>query len=146
MRLGKILLLLIAGVFTFNPPEVFAETKKVKAKTKQVESSVKKVTPKTTRKYFQTGIASYYADKFNGRLTANGEIFSNAKMTAAHRTLPFGTIIEVTNVRNGRSVIVRINDRGPYIHNRVVDLSSAAAKKIGMHHSGIGKVKISILQ
>ncbi|MDD0824311.1 septal ring lytic transglycosylase RlpA family protein [Mannheimia sp. AT1] len=121
-------------------------TKKVVKKSSTVKKkSAKELHKNPTRKYFQTGIASYYANKFNGRRTANGEIFSNAKMTAAHRTLPFGTLIEVTNLRNGRSVIVRINDRGPYIHPRVVDLSSAAAKKIGMHHSGIARVKIDIL-
>ncbi|QLB15708.1 hypothetical protein A6B39_09705 [Mannheimia granulomatis] len=113
-------------------------------------STIKKKSAKTlqensTRKHFQTGVASYYANKFNGRLTANGEIFSNTKMTAAHKTLPFGTLIEVTNLRNGRSVIVRVNDRGPYSHARVVDLSSAAAKKIGMHNSGTAKVRIAIL-
>lgn len=109
------------------------------------KKSAKELHKHSTRKYFQTGVASYYANKFNGRRTASGEIFSNAKMTAAHKTLPFGTIIEVTNLRNGRSVIVRVNDRGPYAHARVVDLSSAAAREIGMHHSGTAKVKINIL-
>lgn len=96
-------------------------------------------------KHFQTGVASYYAAKFNGRRTANGETFSNTKLTAAHRTLPFGTLIEVTNMRNGRSVIVRVNDRGPYTHSRVLDLSSAAAKQIGMHLSGTANVKIAVV-
>ncbi|QIM67561.1 hypothetical protein A4G16_09415 [Mannheimia granulomatis] len=109
------------------------------------KQSAKALQENSTRKHFQTGVASYYANKFNGRRTANGEIFSNTKMTAAHKTLPFGTLIEVTNLRNGRSVIVRINDRGPYSHARVVDLSSAAAKKIGMHNSGTAKVRIAIL-
>lgn len=109
------------------------------------QKSVKELHKNTARKHYQTGVASYYANKFNGRRTANGEIFNNAKMTAAHRTLPFGTLIEVTNLGNGRSVIVRINDRGPYAHARVVDLSSAAAKQIGMHHSGVARVKIAIL-
>lgn len=121
-------------------------TQKVAKKGKTIKKkSVKELHKHTTRKHFQTGVASYYANKFNGRRTANGERFSNAKMTAAHRTLPFGTLVEVTNLRNGRSVIVRINDRGPYAHARVLDLSSAAAKKIGMHHSGVAKVKIAIL-
>lgn len=111
------------------------------AKKKLVKNSHKH----TARKHFQTGMASYYANKFNGRRTANGDVFSNKKMTAAHRTLPFGTLVEVTNLRNGRSVVVRINDRGPYAHPRVLDLSSAAAKKIGMHRSGVAKVKIAIL-
>lgn len=106
---------------------------------------VKEQSKPQVKKHYQTGMASYYANEFNGRRTANGETFSNAKLTAAHRTLPFGTLIEVTNLRNGRSVVVRVNDRGPYSHARVLDLSSAAAKKIGMHHSGTAKVKIAIL-
>ncbi|TLU76722.1 septal ring lytic transglycosylase RlpA family protein [Mannheimia varigena] len=125
--------------------------KKVTAKAVKKETTViNKKSPKhlhkqVIRKHFQTGVASYYANKFNGRRTANGETFSNSKLTAAHRTLPFGTLIEVTNIRNGRSVIVRVNDRGPYAHARVLDLSSAAAKHIGMHHSGTAKVKIAVV-
>ncbi|QHB16898.1 septal ring lytic transglycosylase RlpA family protein [Mannheimia pernigra] len=125
--------------------------KKVTAKTVKKKTAVinkkssKKQHKQLIRKHFQTGVASYYANKFNGRRTASGETFSNAKMTAAHKTLPFGTLVEVTNLRNGRSVVVRVNDRGPYSHTRVVDLSSAAAKKIGMHRSGIAKVEIAIL-
>lgn len=118
---------------------------KVAKKGEVVTQNSTRKTKHAAHKHYQTGVASYYANKFNGRRTANGEVFSNAKMTAAHRTLPFGTLIEVTNLRNGRSVIVRINDRGPYAHARVVDLSSAAAKKIGMHHSGVARVKIAIL-
>lgn len=94
---------------------------------------------------FQSGIASFYANKFNGRLTANGEIFSNSKMTAAHKTLEFGTIVRVTNRRNGRQVTVRINDRGPWIKGRVIDLSRAAAREIGMIKRGTARVDIEIL-
>ena len=93
-------------------------------------------------KITQTGRASYYADKFNGRKTANGEIFSNSKLTAAHKTLPFGTKVKVTNVRNGKSVNVRINDRGPFVAGRMIDLSKEAAKKIGIVNAGVGNVKI----
>lgn len=109
---------------------------------KATKSSQNKV---ENRRYFQTGVASYYANMFNGRRTANGEIFNNQNMTAAHRTLPFGTMVEVTNLRNGRKVIVRINDRGPYVGNRVIDLSKLAASKIGMVGSGLAKVKLNIL-
>ena len=90
----------------------------------------------------ETGKASYYADKFNGRKTANGEIFRNRKKTAAHKTLPFGTIVKVTNLRNGRSVKVRINDRGPFVAGRHIDLSKKAARKIGMVQEGVGNVKM----
>lgn len=90
----------------------------------------------------ETGKASYYADKFNGRKTANGEVFRNRKKTAAHKTLPFGTIVKVTNLRNGRSVKVRINDRGPFVAGRHIDLSKKAARKIGMVKEGVGQVKL----
>ena len=90
----------------------------------------------------QTGKASYYADKFNGRKTANGEIFRNSKRTAAHRTLPFGTRVKVTNLRTGRSVRVRINDRGPFVAGRSIDLSKRAARKIGMIREGVGDVRL----
>ena len=79
----------------------------------------------------KTSIASFYHDKFNGRKTASGEIFSNRKLTAAHRTLPFGTIVQVTNLRTGKSVEVRINDRGPFHSSRALDLSKAALDSIG---------------
>ena len=98
-----------------------------------------------TAAIFQSGIASFYANKFNGRLTANGEIFSNSKMTAAHKTLEFGTIVRVTNRRNGRQVMVRINDRGPWIKGRVIDLSRAAAREIGMIKRGTARVDLEIL-
>lgn len=94
---------------------------------------------------YQSGIASWYGPGFAGRLSANGEIFDPNQLTAAHPTLPFNTIVRVTNVYNGRSVVVRINDRGPYIGNRVIDLSAAAADAIGIINSGIGDVDIEIL-
>jgi rare lipoprotein A len=91
------------------------------------------------------GLASYYADKYQGRKTANGEIFDTAKLTAAHKTLPFGTRVRVTNLDNGRSVDVRINDRGPYVAGRVIDLSPAAARKLDMLRAGVVRVKLDIL-
>jgi rare lipoprotein A len=87
----------------------------------------------------QTGVASYYK---HGRKTANGERFNPNGYTAAHRHLPFGTKVLVTNLRNGRSVIVRINDRGPFAHGRVIDLSFGAAKVVGLTASGTAKVKL----
>jgi peptidoglycan lytic transglycosylase len=92
------------------------------------------------------GLASFYAEPY-GRRTANGEILDTYKdMTAAHRTLPFNTMIRVTNKLNSESVDVRINDRGPFVHGRVIDLSVAAAEKIGMVQAGVVPVKITILQ
>ena len=92
-----------------------------------------------------TGEASYYGPGFAGRPTANGERFKPSEMTAAHRTLPFGTKLRVTNTGNGKSVVVRVNDRGPYAHNRVIDLSQGAAQRIGMLHSGTAQVRLEVI-
>ncbi|HUM45996.1 MAG TPA: septal ring lytic transglycosylase RlpA family protein, partial [Chitinophagales bacterium] len=92
--------------------------------------------------YSNTGRASYYAARFDGRKTANGEIFSNKKLTAAHLTLPFGTLVRVTNLKNSKSVVVRINDRGPYVKSRIIDLSHAAADSLDIIHSGWAMVKV----
>jgi rare lipoprotein A len=91
------------------------------------------------------GTASYYANKFEGRLTANGEVFSQQKMTAACNVLPLGTWIKVTNLYNGRSVVVKVNDRLHYKNKRLVDLSKTAAKKIGYAGGGLTKVKVEPL-
>ena len=93
----------------------------------------------------QYGVASYYADKFEGRKTANGDIFSQHKMTAAHNTLPLGTMIEVTNLRNDRTVYVKINDRLHHRNKRLVDLSKAAAKKLHFINAGITRVRIRVV-
>jgi rare lipoprotein A len=94
------------------------------------------------QQYSATGLASYYADKFDGRQTASGEIYSHSKLTAAHPTLPFGTMLKVTNLKNGKSVIVRVNDRGPFVNGRIIDLSKNAAIKIDAIRDGLVKVKI----
>ena len=94
----------------------------------------------------QTGLASYYNDKFEGKLTASGETYDATKMTAAHPTLPFGTRIRVTNVKNKKSVNVRVNDRGPFIKGRIVDLSKAAAIQLGFLNHGIAKVKLEVIK
>jgi rare lipoprotein A len=94
----------------------------------------------------QDGLASFYSDDFQGRKTSNGEIFDNAKLTAAHRTFPFGTVVRVTNLENHQDVEVRINDRGPVKPERVIDLTKAAARKIGIVRTGIGRVRIEVVQ
>ena len=91
------------------------------------------------------GTASYYADKYHGRKTASGEIYDKNKMTAAHRTLPFGVTVRVTDLSSGRSVLVRINDRGPFVRGRIIDLSLAAAKRLGIVHSGQASVRIEVV-
>jgi rare lipoprotein A len=88
------------------------------------------------------GMASYYK---SGKVTANGERYNPHGLTAAHRKLKFGTKVRVTNVRNGKSVVVRINDRGPFIRGRVIDLSLGAAKVIGLHKSGVAKISYTVL-
>jgi rare lipoprotein A len=90
----------------------------------------------------QTGIASWYGPRFHGRRTASGEVFNQNKMTAAHRTLRFGTRVELTHVKNRRSVEVRINDRGPYLRGRIIDVSRAAAAELGMKNAGLAMVKL----
>jgi rare lipoprotein A len=92
------------------------------------------------------GIASWYGEEFAGRTTANGEIFDPTRLTAAHRTLPFGSVLDVTNPKTGESVRVRVNDRGPFIANRVIDLSYAAARQIGLIQPGVGEVEVRVVR
>lgn len=92
------------------------------------------------------GIASYYGPNFHGQLTANGEVFDMYGITAAHQTLPFNTVVRVTNIKNDKSLLVRINDRGPFVKGRMLDLSFGAAKKLGIVASGTAKVKMEIVE
>ena len=101
--------------------------------------------PKAYGAFSETGVASWYGHKFHSRQTANGEVFNMYAMTAAHRVLPMPSVVRVTNLSNRRSVIVRINDRGPYAHNRIIDLSLAAAEKIGFRRKGITRVRVELL-
>lgn len=93
-----------------------------------------------------TGNASFYGKDFHGKFTANGEVFNMYDLTAAHRTYSFGTIIRVTNLENDQSVIVRINDRGPFHPDRIIDLTYGAAKEIGMLETGVQEVRLEILE
>ena len=92
------------------------------------------------------GMASYYGPKFNGRKTANGEVFDMHGLTCAHKTLPFNTWLEVKNLANGRTVIVRVNDRGPFVGNRVIDLSQGAAKEIHMIEAGVQEIEFTVIR
>jgi rare lipoprotein A len=89
--------------------------------------------------------ASWYGPKFHGKVTANGEIYNQVAFTAAHKTLPFGTLLQITNRRNGKSIVVRINDRGPYVEGRDLDLSKETAKSLGILHKGVVKLKVEEL-
>ena len=95
--------------------------------------------------YTQKGIASWYGPNFHGKKTSNGEIYNMYAFTAAHKTLPMNTIVKVTNLRNHKSVIVRINDRGPFVADRIIDLSYAAGKKIGLNITGTAPVKLQVI-
>lgn len=104
-------------------------------------------TPRTTpQPGTARGVASWYGEEFAGRTTANGEIFDPSLLTAAHRTYPFGTVLDVRNPKTSQTVRVRVNDRGPYIGNRVIDLSYAAAREIGLVEPGVGEVEIVVVK
>jgi rare lipoprotein A len=94
----------------------------------------------------ESGLASWYGPGFHGRRTASGERFDPTEFAAAHRTLPFGTRVRVTNLENGRRVVVRINDRGPFKKDRVLDVTPVAAQKLGFKHIGVARVKIEVLR
>jgi rare lipoprotein A len=96
--------------------------------------------------YRETGIASWYGDEFGGRPTASGEIFDPNEVSAAHRTLPLPSIVRVTNLENGRALAIRINDRGPFAHGRIIDLSRRAAQLLGFYKNGTAKVRVEILE
>jgi rare lipoprotein A len=93
----------------------------------------------------QEGVVSWYGDRFHNRPTASGERFDISALTMAHPSLPFGTKVRVTNLRNGRSVVVRVNDRGPFVGSRIADLSQAAAATLGMLHRGLARARIEVL-
>lgn len=94
----------------------------------------------------QHGLASWYGNEYHGRQSASGEIFNENALTAAHRTLPFGTVVRVYNEKNGRQVVVRINDRGPFIRGRIIDLSKAAAREIDMIVDGVVPVRLEVVR
>ena len=145
------------GLAVLSSPVMAKEAKVSKAKVvhttvkvskSSVSGQVKKVSYSPVgakAKFASAGVASYYGPGFHGRRTANGERFDMHAMTAAHRTLPFGTLVKVTNLSNGKSTVVRVTDRGPYVGNRVIDLSVAAAKQIGSTHSGVAQVSLEIV-
>ena len=102
--------------------------------------------PKKDLSYNKTGIASWYGPKFHGKLTANGEIYNQNALTAAHKTLPMPSAVKVTNLQNNKSIILRINDRGPFANNRIIDLSSKAADILDLKRNGTGLVKVVIIK
>ena len=121
------------------------ENLNVNSKNKAVADTFEKVIEEREKyTHFQTGMASYYGGSWHGKKTANGEIFNENSLTAAHKTLPFGTKVKVTNLDNGKSVVVRINDRGPYSKGRVIDLSKVAFSRIASTSKGVTRVKLEV--
>jgi rare lipoprotein A len=102
--------------------------------------------PREDKGYKEVGLASWYGDSFHRRKTANGDTFDMNSMTAAHKTLPMPSVVRVTNLENKKSVILIVNDRGPFVNNRIIDVSQKAAKKLGFLENGIAKVKIEFLE
>jgi rare lipoprotein A (peptidoglycan hydrolase) len=123
-----------------TPPQEAQKTpgEKIKPRQEVTRDEVKE------KKVYQTGIASWYGEKFHGRRTANGEVYNMYKLTAAHKTLPFNTLLKVKNLNNGKEVLVRINDRGPFIKGRIIDLSYKAACGIGLDIEGTAPVALKI--
>lgn len=127
-----------------EPPDIESLGSSVHPKAQEIRAiSHKEI---SSLQLIEKGIASWYGADFHGQLTASGEVYNMHELTAAHRTLPFNTIVLVKNVENGRTVVVRINDRGPYVQNRIIDLSKKAARKLGMLKSGTAHVKLYTLQ
>ena len=122
----------------------------LKNKPGQVSSLKKNLRSKKSKnikhRKVMSGVSSFYAEDFHGKLTANGEVYDMYGLTAAHKTLPLNTICRVTNMKNNKSLILRINDRGPYIKGRILDCSYGAAKKLGFVNDGTTEVKIEVME
>src|SRR5579864_3084210 len=120
------------------PPET-SESERVEPQEPSVSRSAKPI-------YVETGMASWYGPSYNHRRAANGEVYDMNQLTAAHRTIPLNSVARVTNMKTGESVVVRITDRGPFVPDRNIDLSKAAAKRVGVYQHGTARVKIEVLQ
>ena len=138
-----LILLISALIFSGCTPSPRYASTDIKSKTKKSSKSSKK-TANHKKQYI--GISSYYGPKFHGKLTANGEIFDMYGVTAAHKKLPFNTYVRVTNENNNKNLLIRINDRGPYVGDRILDCSYGAAKKLGFVNDGTAPVKIEVVE
>ena len=126
----------------FKPQSVDKELYAHQRVGKRYTISGKSYTPKHEPNYAETGLASWYGPKFNGKPTASGEIFDKNDLTAAHKTLPLNSMVHVTNLENGRTLMVRVNDRGPFVGTRIIDLSEASAQYLGTIENGLAKVRV----
>ena len=142
-------LIVIAVAFLFNACSItnFTNTQdyQIIEDKPQNKRNYSKLSKSQIKHLKQVGIASYYGPKWNGRRTANGEILDLNKLTAAHKSLPFNTLVKVTNLETGKSIVVRINDRGPYVSGRIIDLTDSAARELGILKKGIAKVKLEVI-
>jgi rare lipoprotein A len=136
-------LVLIAKMAAVPPDHPQAQAKTLPKAAKTSHPSTAKV-PRESKPY-QIGLASWYGKQFHGRTTASGEDFNMFELTAAHRQLPLGTYVKVTNLKNGKWIIVRVNDRGPYVEGRIMDLSYSAARMLSFR-SGIERVRLDVVQ
>jgi rare lipoprotein A len=128
------------------PDHPQASATKTLPKASRISPPKGKATPRSIeQKPYQVGIASWYGKQFHGKTTASGEDFDMFELTAAHRQLPLGTYVKVTNLKNGRSVTVRVNDRGPYVEGRIMDLSYSAARMIGFRN-GVERVRLDVVK
>lgn len=136
------------GHTTITPPSapVFLPTLPPQMAEQDQEQKPSESKPSTKPRAYQVGEASWYGDMFQGKATASGEDYDMHDFTAAHRELPLGTLVKVTNLSNHKTVVVRVNDRGPMTPGRIIDLSYGAACRIGMHQNGLQKVRIDIVK
>lgn len=143
MKFNNFLLLVVLTAW-FN---LSFAAKAPKSKASTTSYTVNQITyyPVKYKKYKATGIASWYGDRFHNKLTASGEIFNKHKMTAAHKFLPIPSIVKVTNLANNKSIKVKVNDRGPFIDNRIIDLSERAAKLLGFREQGLANVRVELI-
>jgi len=142
--------LVMAATATAAPVPAHIQAPKAPSKTlpkatKPGQPKGKATSSKVEQKPYQVGVASWYGKQFHGRTTASGEDFDMFELTAAHRELPLGTYVKVTNLSNGKSIIVRVNDRGPYVEGRIMDLSYSAARMIGFRN-GVERVRLDVVK
>lgn len=135
----------VAGRVENQPPVVKDPAPIVSGTMRPYQVRGRWYTPKEQPDYEEVGMASWYGDAFNGRPTSTGERFDMYALTAAHKTLPLPGLVEVTNLENGRRLVVRINDRGPFVDSRIIDLSREAASELGMLSQGVGRVRVRYL-
>lgn len=147
-RLSMIFVFIIYGCSSsprYSTGSTKATSPRSKKSSKKI-SSVKSDKKRQKHRKIMNGVSSFYAEDFHGKLTANGEVYDMYGVTAAHKTLPLNTVCRVTNVENDKSLILRINDRGPYIAGRILDCSYGAAKKLDFINQGTTKVKIEVIE